>query len=60
LCVMREPFDYGALILATGEVSAAISLKYDVVLSTSFVTREDYETRNSPFLMNVRRDAVAV
>ncbi len=59
-CVMKDTCDYGAQILIVGEVSAALSLKYDVVLSTSFVTREDHETRRSPFLTNVRRDAVAV
>jgi predicted nucleotidyltransferase len=60
LCIMKGPFDYGALILKTGEVSAEISLKYDVVISTAFVTREDFETRNTPFLMNVRREALVI
>lgn len=60
LCIMKGPFDYGELILKTSEASAEISLKYDVVISTAFVTRSDYETRNVPFLMNVRREAVAV
>ena len=57
LCIIRKPFDYGKMILKTGEVSAAISLNYDVVISTVFVTRADYETRQTPFLMNVRREA---
>lgn len=60
LCVMKESFDYGDLILKTGAVSAEISLKHDVVISTAFVTRSDYELRNTPFLMNVRREAVPV
>jgi uncharacterized protein len=60
LCIMKRPFDYGELILRTGEVSAAISLHYDVVISTAFVTRADYENRHTPFLMNVRREAVPV
>lgn len=60
LCIMKKPFDYGDMILRTGEASAAISLHYDVVISTAFVTRTDYESRHTPFLMNVRREAVPV
>ena len=60
LCIIKRPFDYGEMILKTGETSAPISLKYDVVISTAFVTRADYEKRNTPFLMNVRREGVSV
>jgi len=60
LCVMKKSFDYGELILRTSEITAEISLKYDVVLSRSFARLEDYETRQTPFLLNVRREGVAV
>jgi predicted nucleotidyltransferase len=60
LCVMREPFDYGELVSRTGGISAAISLEHDVVISTAFVTAADYASRRTPFLMNVRREAVPV
>lgn len=60
LCVMRRSFNYGELILKTSEASAAVSLKYDVVISTAFATRGDFDTRNTPFLMNVRREAVPI
>jgi len=60
LCIMKQPFDYGELVLRTARVSAAVSLEHDVVVSTAFVTREDFETRNTPFLMNVRREAATV
>jgi predicted nucleotidyltransferase len=60
LCVMKRPFNYGDLILKTAEASAAVSLKYDVVISTAFATRRDFDTRNTPFLMNVRREALPV
>ena len=49
-----------ALILKTEEISAPLSLKHDVVISTGFVTKADYEKRNTPFLMNVRREGVSV
>jgi len=57
---MRRPFDYGEMIRKTAEVASKISLKYDVVISTSFVISEDYRSRNTPFLMNVRREGVAI
>jgi uncharacterized protein len=60
LCIMKGPFNYGEMILKTGEISAPRSLKHDVVISTAFVTRADYEKRNTPFLMNVRREGVSV
>ncbi len=60
LCVMKKPFDYGELILKTGEISAPLSLKYDVLISTAFVTRANYKNRKTPFLMNVRREGVSV
>ncbi len=60
LCIMEQPFDCGTLVLKTAKVAAELSLEHDVVISTAFVTREDYENRHTPFLMNVRREAVEV
>ncbi|MBS3933552.1 MAG: nucleotidyltransferase domain-containing protein [Truepera sp.] len=60
LCVMRRPFDYGEMIERTSEATAEISLKYDVVISRAFVTRDDYRFRKTPFLTNVRREGVAL
>lgn len=60
LCIMRRSFDYSDLIRRTSEATAAISLQHDVVLSRAFVMRIDYEKRSSPFLMNVRREQIAL
>jgi len=60
LCVMRGAFDYGEMIARTSALTARVSLEYGVVLSRAFVTREEYETRQLPFLMNVRREGLAV
>lgn len=60
LCVMKRPFNYGDLILRTSDITAEISLKYDVVLSRSFARLEDFKTRQTPFLMNIRREGVTV
>ncbi len=60
LCVMRGPVDYGKLIERTSELTAALSLGYDVALSRTFVAKREFETRQLPFLMNVRREGVPV
>ena len=60
LCVMREPFDYGDLLMKTSELTAALSLAHDVVISRAFATREDYESKRTPFMMNVRAEGVPV
>lgn len=60
LCIMRRPFDYGELIERTSKVTAEISLEHDVAISRAFVTREDFEAKRTPFLTNVRRDAVTI
>jgi uncharacterized protein len=60
LVVVRGPFDYGDLIRRTSESVSALSLKYDLVISRAFVSKERFEQERSPFLENVRREAVAV
>lgn len=60
LCVMRGSFDYGQLITKTSPLAARLSLQHDVVISTAFVSSEDFRDRNTPFLMNIRREGVAV
>ena len=60
LCVMRGGFDYGEMIARTSALTGRVSLEYGVVLSRAFVTREEYDTRQLPFLMNIRREGVAV
>ena len=58
LCVMSGSIDHGQLIERTSELTARLSLQHDVVLSRAFVSREAYDSRQLPFLMNVRREGV--
>jgi predicted nucleotidyltransferase len=60
LCIMKKSFDYGDLISRTSLATAEISLTHDVVISRVFVTRDAYTSEDSPFLMNVRKEQVAV
>ncbi len=58
LIVLNDDFDYGDMLTRTLDLTAALSLEYDVVISRAFVTKERFEHEMSPFLMNVRREAV--
>lgn len=60
LVVVRGVVDYGDLIRRTSMLVSMLSLKYDAVISRAFVSKDRFERENSPFLMNIRREAVAV
>jgi len=60
LVVVRGAVDYGDLVRRTSESVSALSLKYDTVISRVFVSKERFERERSPFLLNVRREAVEV
>jgi predicted nucleotidyltransferase len=60
LVIVGGEFDYADLMRRTSTIVARISLEHDVVISRVFVSRAQYERGRSPFLLNVRREAVAV
>jgi predicted nucleotidyltransferase len=60
LCVMKRPFHYGELISKTSQATAQISLKHDIVISRTFVTSDAYAAGQSPFLMNVQKEQLAL
>lgn len=60
LVVLKEDFDYGEMLNLSSNLVASLSLERDVVISRAFVSREEYENKQSPFLMNVRREGVTV
>lgn len=60
LVVLKEDFKYGAMLKKTSRAVAKLSLDNDVVISRAFVTRQKYEQSQMPFLMNVRREGVAI
>ena len=60
LCIMKKPFNYGDMINRTSHATARISLKHDVVISRSFISVEAYKSRQSPFLMNVHKEQIAL
>ena len=60
ILIVLDGFDRFALeIDRTGHLAADLSLKYDIAINRTFVTENDWEKRNSSFLVNVREDAIA-
>ena len=58
LIVIRDDFDYGEMLDRTINLVADLSLEHDVVISRAFISKERFKNEMSPFLMNVRREAV--
>jgi predicted nucleotidyltransferase len=60
LVVVKSDVNYPDLMQRTSAIVADVSLQYDVVISRTFASRAQYETAHNPFLINVRREGVAV
>ena len=60
LVVFKDDFNYSEMLRLSSDLAASLSLENDVVISRAFVSREQFENRQTPFLMNVRREAVPV
>ena len=60
LVVLKEDFKYGTMLKKTSRAVAKLSLDNDVVISRAFATRQQYEQSQIPFLMNVRREGIAI
>jgi predicted nucleotidyltransferase len=60
LIVFKDDFNYSEMLRVSSDFAASLSLENDVVISRAFVSKEQFENRQTPFLMNVRREAVPV
>ena len=60
LVVLKGPVSPGEEIARTSDIIASLSLQYNVVLSRAFVSVERFEREQSPLLMNVRREGIAL
>ena len=58
--VLKGDFDYFDMIQRTGHLVADISLENETVIALAFVSKDNYEKRQTPFLINVRREGIAV
>jgi predicted nucleotidyltransferase len=60
LVVLKGPVEPSREIHRASPVTAAVSLKHDVVISCAYVSEERYDAGRGPLLWNVRADGVAV
>jgi predicted nucleotidyltransferase len=60
LVVLKDDFTYSEMLRLSSDLAASLSLENGVVISRAFVSKDQFENRKTPFLMNVRREAVPV
>jgi len=58
--ILKDDFNYSEMLWLSSDLAASLSLENDVVISRAFVSKEQFENRQTPFLMNVRREGIAV
>jgi type I restriction enzyme S subunit len=60
ILVVLEQFEsYGREVDRTGELGSGLSLKYGITISQVFMRQADWLKRETPFLSNVREEAVS-
>lgn len=58
--MILDDFDvYGAQLEKTSEARGSVALRHDVAMSTVFVREQDWLVESTPFLDNVRLEAIA-
>lgn len=60
MVVLRGGVQPGEELEQTGDLVAALSLKYDVLISVVFRSEEAFRYAQTPLLVNVRREGVRV
>ena len=60
MVVLRGAVDPATEIRRTGRITAALSLNYNKVVSSNFVSADRYLIEQSPLLINVRGEGVLV
>ena len=60
LVVLDGNVEPGKEIARTGGVVAAISLNFNLVISCIFVSAERYSSEQTPLLLNIRAEGVAI
>jgi len=60
LVVLDGNVEPGKEIARTGKTVAALSLKFDLVISCVFISTERYSSEQTPLLLNIRNEGVAI
>ncbi len=60
LLILKDEFDYLEMLRRSDDEVVSLSLENDVVISRAFVSKKEYKEKQSPFLINVRREGMRV
>ncbi len=60
MVVLNGEVSPGTEISKTGEMTSELSLKYDVVVSCTFISQKRFENEKSPLLLNVHKEGIPV
>ncbi len=60
LIVLKPPFDYSEELEKTSQLIADLSLKYNTLISRSFIEQQRLISENSPFIRNIRHDGIVL
>ena len=59
LVILDKVERYSNEIARTSKLVSELSLKYDVTISRVFVSQKDWAEKETPFLLNTRKEAIA-
>ncbi len=60
LAVIQGSFNHMDLLEMASSVTCGLSLENDVVISSAFVSHQRFENEKSPFILNVKREGIAI
>lgn len=60
LIVLNNSFNYSQEIERTSYLISDLSLKYNILISRSFIDSRRFEQENSPFLRNIHREGICL
>ena len=60
MVVLKSPVSSGDEIFYMGEIKNKINLKYDQLISVFPISEEDFRTKTTPLLENIRREGIVL
>jgi len=60
MVVLKGPISHGQETRNTSDLRLSLSLEYDVLISFTYISEEQFAAEQSPLLINVRREGIRV
>ena len=60
LIILLYDFDYFQMVNKVSYLTSEFSLKYGVVISSAFITKEEFDQLRTPFLINIKQEGILV